>query len=179
MFGKMISNGFFLFFLLFSFVLTPPTFAIEAVSTPMESSCPLCHQKEGQISLPKNQPECQSCHGENPSLQTAENQKREIPLSGGQRPIHVSNSDTLLADQEGDFKSKTSSQELMLSQEMVYVPEGTFLMGNNGRSSAEGAGNSDEEPLHPVSLKGYRIDRYETTNAMYEVFCKGNGAPHS
>jgi formylglycine-generating enzyme required for sulfatase activity len=171
----MIYNGFFLFFLLFSFVLTARVFSTDAVSIPMGSSCLLCHQSKKQGLLPKKQPECQGCHDENPLVETSDNQKGEIDQSRGQGPFHVPSRETLLTDQEKDFISKGSPQEPVLSQEMVYVPEGPFLMGNNGRSSSEGAGNSDEQPLHSINLKGYWIDRYETTNAMYDLFVKETG----
>jgi eukaryotic-like serine/threonine-protein kinase len=46
--------------------------------------------------------------------------------------------------------------------EMVYVPEGEFLMG-----SPEGEGESDEHPQHSVVLDAFWIDRTEVTNAQY------------
>jgi formylglycine-generating enzyme required for sulfatase activity len=47
------------------------------------------------------------------------------------------------------------------AQEMVSVPAGTFTMGS-------ARGDPDERPEHPVQLGGYRIDRYEVTQAQYE-----------
>jgi len=43
--------------------------------------------------------------------------------------------------------------------EMVYVPEGDFLMGSNL--------DSDEKPSHKVYLDAFWIDKTEVTNAMY------------
>jgi formylglycine-generating enzyme required for sulfatase activity len=43
---------------------------------------------------------------------------------------------------------------------MVYVPAGTFKMGSN-------TGESDEKPVHDVTLAGFWIDRTEVTNAQY------------
>jgi formylglycine-generating enzyme required for sulfatase activity len=47
--------------------------------------------------------------------------------------------------------------------ELVHVPAGPFAMGSEG-------GRSDERPVHTVNLDGFYIDKYEATNAQYEVF---------
>ena len=44
--------------------------------------------------------------------------------------------------------------------EMVYIPAGSFLMGNNG---SEPYTESDELPQHEVYLSGYWIGKYEVT----------------
>lgn len=46
--------------------------------------------------------------------------------------------------------------------EMVLVPAGEFLMGNNN-------GLPDESPEHTVYLDAFYIDKYETTNAEYRA----------
>jgi serine/threonine protein kinase len=51
--------------------------------------------------------------------------------------------------------------------EMVYVPEGDFLMGSE-------YGEADERPVHTVYLNAYWIDKYEVTNGMYEQ-CVADG----
>jgi len=43
---------------------------------------------------------------------------------------------------------------------MVYVPGGTFQMGSND-------GDSNEQPVHEVTLYSFWIDRTEVTNAQY------------
>jgi formylglycine-generating enzyme required for sulfatase activity len=43
---------------------------------------------------------------------------------------------------------------------MVYLPGGTFQMGNS-------AGDSDEAPVHTVELDPFWLDRTEVTNAKY------------
>jgi serine/threonine-protein kinase len=43
---------------------------------------------------------------------------------------------------------------------MMYVPAGTFSMGSDK--------NSDEQPVHPVDLQAYYIDKFEVTNAAYK-----------
>jgi formylglycine-generating enzyme required for sulfatase activity len=67
-----------------------------------------------------------------------------------------------------------SSAEWRLTEDMVQIPEGWFLMG-----SPEGEGDSDEHPQHKVWVDTFRIDKCEVTNAQYEKFMKatGYGAP--
>jgi formylglycine-generating enzyme required for sulfatase activity/tRNA A-37 threonylcarbamoyl transferase component Bud32 len=50
---------------------------------------------------------------------------------------------------------------------MVYVPGGTFPMGS-------GSGDSDEQPVHDVTLDAFWIDQTEVTNAQY-VLCVADG----
>ena len=54
---------------------------------------------------------------------------------------------------------------------MVYVWKGEFSMGNNN-------GESDEQPVHTVSLDAYWIDKVEVTNAMY-ARCVSDGGCQS
>jgi len=48
----------------------------------------------------------------------------------------------------------------MDGMEMTYIPAGTFMMGSED-------GDSDERPVHEVTLDAYWMDRTEVTNAMY------------
>lgn len=57
----------------------------------------------------------------------------------------------------GESGSRIRSKDGM---EMVYVPEGTFMMGRN-------ASYSDEHPARDVYLDAYWIDKYEVTNEQY------------
>jgi eukaryotic-like serine/threonine-protein kinase len=58
--------------------------------------------------------------------------------------------------QAGD--TRVSSTDGMV---MLYVPEGSFMMGNN-------SGDANEFPVHQVHLDAYWIDQTEVTNSMYE-----------
>lgn len=49
--------------------------------------------------------------------------------------------------------------------EMVEIPAGEFLMGSSGYGR-----NYDEEPVHVVSVDGFRMSSTEVTNAQYELF---------
>lgn len=44
--------------------------------------------------------------------------------------------------------------------DMVLVPAGTFRMGSN-------TGNSDQKPLHEVTMAAFYMDVYEVTNSLY------------
>jgi len=45
---------------------------------------------------------------------------------------------------------------------MAYVPEGVFAMGND-------RGSVDEQPIHPVNLDAFYIDKFEVTNGFYKA----------
>ncbi len=62
--------------------------------------------------------------------------------------------------------AKTSSMDGMIQ---VYVPEGEFIMGDNGNP------DSKEYPEHPVYLDAFWMDKYEVNNAMYGK-CVASGA---
>lgn len=50
--------------------------------------------------------------------------------------------------------------------EMVYIPQGTFMMGSDGAGF-----NQDEAPQHKVTIsKGFRMSATEITNLQYEQF---------
>jgi serine/threonine protein kinase/formylglycine-generating enzyme required for sulfatase activity len=61
----------------------------------------------------------------------------------------------------------------ILTDEVVSIPSGEFLMGLNGGSEFEG-------PAHKVSVKPFQIDKYEVTNEQYSQFLRqtrGRSAP--
>jgi formylglycine-generating enzyme required for sulfatase activity len=53
---------------------------------------------------------------------------------------------------------------------MVWIPAGTFEMGSND-------GDSDEKPVHAVTLDGFWIGKYEVTQRQYEAMM-GNNPSH-
>ncbi|MBM3219216.1 MAG: hypothetical protein FJZ38_11155 [Candidatus Rokubacteria bacterium] len=53
--------------------------------------------------------------------------------------------------------------------EMVLVPAGEFTMGSHAWA--------DEEPPHRVHLDAFYVDKYETTNALYERFMRAANRP--
>jgi len=54
--------------------------------------------------------------------------------------------------------------------EMVYVPGGSFQMGNPDTS----AGNNDERPVHTVTLSGFYMGKYQVTQAQYQAVMGSN-----
>ena len=56
--------------------------------------------------------------------------------------------------------------------EMVTVPAGSFLMGNNGHEGYEGP---EEFPQHSVYLPTYQIGKYEVTRGQYRKFIEAGG----
>ena len=61
-------------------------------------------------------------------------------------------------------------------EEMVYIPEGWFLMGSNEGDGRLGLTiGMDEIPQHRVYLKGFYIDRYEVTFREFRNFLKATG----
>jgi formylglycine-generating enzyme required for sulfatase activity len=50
---------------------------------------------------------------------------------------------------------------------MVWIPEGTFLMGSNDKEH--------EMPVHRVTVKGFWMDATEVTNAQFAAFVKATG----
>ena len=55
------------------------------------------------------------------------------------------------------------------NENMVLVPEGSFIMGYNTENAAEW-GDIDEEPVHEVFLNAYFIDRYEVNASDFSDF---------
>lgn len=53
--------------------------------------------------------------------------------------------------------------------EMVLIPAGEFLMG-----SADDEAYNEEQPVHPVYVDAFYMDRYLVTNAQYKVFVDAN-----
>lgn len=53
---------------------------------------------------------------------------------------------------------------------MVLIPAGTFQMGST-------IGDSDEHPVHTVTLNAFYMDIHEVTNARYQKFVQSTGYP--
>jgi len=61
---------------------------------------------------------------------------------------------------------------------MVYVPAGSFLMGNSGVGNDGVYSHCRELPQHSVSLPGYWIGKYEVTRGEYRQFINAAGYSH-
>ena len=58
------------------------------------------------------------------------------------------------------------------SGEMIFIPAGSFLMGNNG---GEGESGSSEMPQHRVQVPDYWIGKHEVTRGEYQQFIDAGG----
>jgi formylglycine-generating enzyme required for sulfatase activity len=54
------------------------------------------------------------------------------------------------------------------TNEMVWIPGGTFWMGSD-------EGQTDERPVHAVTVNGFWIDKTEVTNEEFEKFARATG----
>jgi len=54
--------------------------------------------------------------------------------------------------------------------EMIGIPAGRFRMGD-----IQGTGNTDEQPVHWVTIKSFAMGRYEITFAEYDRFAEATG----
>ncbi len=60
--------------------------------------------------------------------------------------------------------------------EMISIPAGSFLMGNNGN---EPYSYSNELPQHSITLSAYSIGKYEVTRNQYRQFMTAGGYDNS
>ncbi|MFQ5900141.1 MAG: SUMF1/EgtB/PvdO family nonheme iron enzyme [Thermodesulfobacteriota bacterium] len=64
---------------------------------------------------------------------------------------------------------KRGGKEINLDEEMVFIPEGEFLMGAKDTLLEI---RKDETPEHKIFLKGFYIDKYEVTRVQFKKFVK-------
>jgi formylglycine-generating enzyme required for sulfatase activity len=63
--------------------------------------------------------------------------------------------------------------------EMIYIPAGSFLMGNSGVGKDGVYGQPNELPQHSVYLSEYWIGKYEVTRGEYRQFMDAGGYANS
>jgi len=82
-----------------------------------------------------------------------------------------------LAAESGPARSQTNGvQAAERLGEMVTIPAGSFLMGNNGHEGFEGP---EEFPQHSVTLPAYQIGKYEVTRGEFRKFIEAGGYTNS
>jgi len=75
----------------------------------------------------------------------------------------------VLAEQSnGIFRD--SLQDGSQGPEMVWIPGGSFRMGD-----IQGGGDSDEQPVHSVSVRRFAMGRYEVTVGQFRQFVNATG----
>ncbi len=75
------------------------------------------------------------------------------------------------AKSSSDASSKASFTDPVTGMEFVDVPAGCFKMGDTW-----GDGQGDEKPVHEVCLDGFRMGKFEVTNAQYRIFKPGHNS---
>ena len=63
--------------------------------------------------------------------------------------------------------------------EMIYIPAGSFLMGNSNVGNDAVYHYAEELPQHSVSLAAYYIGKYEVTRGEYRAFITAGGYSNS
>jgi serine/threonine protein kinase/formylglycine-generating enzyme required for sulfatase activity len=94
-------------------------------------------------------------------------------LDEGQLAIRISREgyadfSTTVSARKGEEKSIEAAllpTGIEYSGEMVLIPAGEFVMGDDSHTDFE-------KPSHKVSLPAYYIDKYEVTNEQYQKFCR-------
>jgi len=66
------------------------------------------------------------------------------------------------------FVARDRLKDGSMGPELVQIPGGTFQMGSND-------GNSDEKPVHTVTVKSFALGKYEVTFEEYDKFCDATG----
>lgn len=79
--------------------------------------------------------------------------------------------DTVHEEQKYTKKSNVIDSSFVRTNEMVLIPEGNFLMGTNKPVFvADGEG-----PARKVTLRKFYLDKYEVSNAEFELFVNSTG----
>jgi formylglycine-generating enzyme required for sulfatase activity len=95
--------------------------------------------------------------------------------TGGSRTIYWDAKSQYPTAQWSNCKAKITADDSsggVYPGQMIYIPAGSFLMGNNG---SEPYSFSDELPQHSVYLSGYWIGKYEVTRGEYAQFMAAGG----
>jgi formylglycine-generating enzyme required for sulfatase activity len=85
-------------------------------------------------------------------------------------PVGATSGKITIRTYEGTATSSWNFTSNDTNAAMVWVPGGTFTMGNS-----DGMGHSFEYPAHQVTLTGFYIYKYEVTVAQYREFCNATG----
>lgn len=138
---------------IFSFLSSSKSASLSSLAKPI-------HQEEVKEAL---EGKCLHCHGGGRALQQDLSQPECQECHG----VPTLPSEPVLIEM--------SEPQVMIKQEVIHIPAGTYVMGSPGRPAAEGRGNADEGPPHEVQVDGFYIDLYETTNAHFQAYLEDTG----
>ena len=117
--------------------------------------------------------------GASHGVTSADGTIRVTGLKSGRRVVVVSHQgytdfNRSVVAQDGEEKpidvqltplKKSDPTEIDYHGQMVLIPAGDFMMGDDGH-------NPNEKPAHKVTLPDYYIDKFEVTNEQYRKFCE-------
>ncbi len=91
----------------------------------------------------------------------------QFMLGGRRSPEARQRLDTLREERQlRERETKRSWTESVTGMEFVWVPGGTFEMGDMGEVFSDG--NDEEKPVHSVTLKGFWLSRYPVTQSQWQ-----------
>lgn len=79
------------------------------------------------------------------------------------------------------YKVAVTASDSAYAGQMIYIPAGSFLMGNSnvGADATYRSSCPNELPQHSVSLSAYYIGKYEVTRGEYRAFMNAGGYTNS
>ena len=90
-----------------------------------------------------------------------------LGLTDSSHPERKSVLEALVAAREGRLPT---IQDCPQCPQMVYIPTGSFRMGD-----IQGGGDSNEKPVHRVSVKAFLMSATEVTVGQFRTFVKASG----
>ena len=95
-----------------------------------------------------------------------------LGLTDSSHPQRKQVLEALVAAREGRllYKAGDIIQDCRQCPQMVYIPAGAFRMGD-----IQGGGDSDEKPVHRVSIKAFLMSATEVTVGQFRTFVKASG----
>ena len=98
-----------------------------------------------------------------------------LGLTDSSHPERKSVLEALVSAREGrlPYKAGDIIQDCRQCPRMVYIPAGSFRMGD-----IQGGGDSDEKPVHRVSVKAFLMSATEVTFAEWDACVAAGGCSH-
>ncbi|MEK8019952.1 MAG: formylglycine-generating enzyme family protein, partial [Candidatus Parabeggiatoa sp.] len=123
--------------------------------------------KDFEREVSQTQKELMACEQDvkKSETQTESGQKEQVQVQkGSTRKIQTQ---AVISDKNDLEIFQDTLADGSLGPEMVVIPAGTFRMGD-----IQGVRDSDEQPVHEVSIERFAMGRYEVTFAEYDQFAE-------